>query len=152
MVKHYLYRALTFLNKYSLFGLLTLLRLKISGRTVLLSGSCLRCGTCCKKINLEASGNWVRSEEVFLKISKDYPEYSRLKISGRDSQGFLVFSCTWCTPEGICRDYENRLTICRNFPDVSLVFCGGGLPSGCGYRFQEGIPFDKVLAQELRKK
>lgn len=151
MLKKYLYSALAYLNNCSLAGLFKLASLKLRGKTVVLSGSCRGCGTCCRKINLEVSGGWVRSAEAFSQVLRDYPEFGRFEIVGRDPQGFLQFSCTWCTVEGVCRDYENRLAICRNFPDTSLVFCGGSLPQGCGYRFSEGVPFARVLDREIKK-
>lgn len=151
MIKHYLYSIFRCLNTLSCVGAIRFVVMHITGRKVLLSGACRNCGKCCRRINLEAAGGWVRSEEVFEGIVRDYPEYSRFSIIGPDSQGFLLFSCSWCTPEGLCRDYENRLSICRNFPDSSLVFCGGSLPEECGYRLTTGVPFAKVLEKEQRK-
>ncbi len=151
MLKNYLYPALAYLNKFSLIGLLKFVTLKLRRKTILLSGSCRGCGSCCRKINLEVLGTWVRPTEVFYQVLEDHPEFRRFEIVGRDNQGFLQFSCSWCTADGVCRDYDNRLAICRNFPDTSLAFCGGGLPSGCGYRLKAGVPFSRVLDRELRK-
>ena len=151
MLKHYLYSAFKCLNTFSLTGAIKYLLLRFTGREVLLSGTCRNCGTCCRRINLEAGGGWVRDEEVFNDIVRKYPEYARFAIIGVDRQGFLLFSCNWCTDEGLCRDYGNRLAICRNFPDASLVFCGGSLPEGCGYRLSTGVPFDKVLRKETKR-
>ena len=151
MVKNHLYHILAHLNRFSLVGLLKFVWLRIRGKTILLSGACRCCGACCQKINLEVSSGWVRSSEAYYQILEDHPEFRRFEIIGRDPQGFLQFSCTWCTEGGVCRDHDNRLTICRNFPDTSLAFCGGGLPPGCGYRFKAGLPFAKVLDREIRK-
>ena len=151
MVKNYLYCVLTYLNTCSLGGLLRSIRLKLTGKTILLSGSCRCCGACCQKINLEMSGGWVRSEAVFKKVVEDHPEFGRFEVIGKDQQGFLQFSCSWYSQEGLCRDYAGRLAICRNFPETSLLLCGGSLPKGCSYRFHEGVPFAKVLDREKRK-
>lgn len=151
MLKYYLYSVFKCLNKFSLTGALKYLLMRITGREVLLSGTCRNCGTCCRRINLEAGGGWVRDEEVFNDIVRKYPEYARFDIIGIDLQGFLLFSCSWCTDEGLCRDYGNRLAICRNFPDTSLVFCGGSLPEGCGYRLTTGVPFARVLHKEKQR-
>ncbi len=93
----------------------------------------------------------MRSSEAFEKIVKVYPEYARFEIIGKDDQGFLFFSCNWCTAEGTCMDYENRLPLCEKFPVSSLVFAGGKLPANCGYRFTEVVPFEKILRQEIKK-
>ncbi len=75
----------------------------------------------------------------------DFPEYERFVVSGKDSQGFLQFSCTWLTEKGGCQNHDNRLPLCRKFPDKSLHFCGGMLPDGCGYSISEVKPFKKYL-------
>lgn len=151
MLKNYLYSAFTWLNKFSLTGIIRYSWLRITGREILLSGTCRNCGACCRRINLEAGGGWVRTPEAFNDIVREYPEYGRFAIIGTDNQGFLLFSCSWCTQEGLCRDYGNRLAICRNFPDTSLVFCGGSLPAGCGYRLSSGVPFAKVLQKAVKR-
>ena len=110
------------------------------------------CGACCKRICLEGRNGWLRSGEDFEKIVKKYPEYARFEIIGKDQQGFLLFSCSWCTPQGTCQDYENRLPLCAKFPESSLVFAGGELPANCGYQFTKVVSFEKILRQELKKK
>lgn len=140
------------LRSFSLIGIFKYLSLKFRGKSILVTGSCRGCGTCCKSICLEGSDGWLRSRKTFEKIVKKYPEYARFEIIGKDQQGFLLFSCTWCTPQGTCRDYENRLPLCSNFPEISLIFSGGKLPVNCGYSFSEVVPFEKILSQELKRK
>ena len=139
------------LRNVSLVGFLHYLRLKLAGKNILVTGSCNGCGTCCKSISLESEGGWVRSEKKFERIVEDFPQYSRFEIIGKDKQGFLLFNCNWVTPEGICCDYDNRLPLCRAFPEKSLVFAGGKLPQNCGYNFSEVVPFEKILSRELKK-
>ena len=136
----------------SFLGYIRYLRLKVTGKTVIVTGRCNGCGTCCRSISLEHEGGWIRNEKTFDRIVKNYPEYDRFKVIGNDNQGFLLFNCSWITSEGICRDYENRLRLCEDFPETSLVFCGGQLPRNCGYCFAEVVPFDKILKKELKKK
>lgn len=139
-------------RSYSFVGMLKYLNLKFRGKSILVTGHCHGCGTCCRRISLEGKDGWVRSYEAFKAIVASYPEYSRFEILGLDEQGFLLFHCNWCTPQGNCVDYNNRLPLCRNFPESSLVFSGGSLPSSCGYSFSEVVPFDKILKKELKKK
>ena len=139
-------------SSYSFLGLIRYVRMKCMGKELLVTGSCRSCGNCCRKINLEGQGGWLRSEEDFLAVVKDYPEYERFTFTGRDQQGFLQFSCTWLTDEGFCRDHDNRLSLCMNFPDKSLHFCGGALPPGCSYSIREVRPFSKYLEEKVKER
>lgn len=94
----------------------------------------------------------MRSKEDFIRVCKAFPEYERFRMTGTDEQGFIQFSCNWLTAEKICKDYENRLAICRKFPGKSLHFCGGGLPVGCGYAIKAVTPFSQVLARQLKER
>lgn len=134
----------------SLHGLFRLLWMKFRGKDILIGGSCHGCGTCCNKINLKTGSGWARSEKQFQEVCERYPEYKRLEIVGRDEQGFLQFSCSWVTGEGLCKDYENRLEICKNFPAKSLHFCGGGLPEKCGYSIHTVTPFSTILSKQIQ--
>jgi uncharacterized protein len=140
------------LRSFSLAGICKYFSLKLRRKSILVRGSCRGCGSCCKNICLDGWSGWLRSERVFKNLVKKYPEYGRFEVIGTDSQGFILFSCTWCTPRGTCRDYDNRLPLCANFPESSLVFTGGRLPVNCGYRFTEVVPFATILRQELSKK
>lgn len=142
--KHYL--------SLSLPGLVRYLFVRMRGKSILVTGSCRGCGMCCRSISLEGREGWLRSEKAFYEIVKHHPGYRRFAITGKDSQGFLLFSCTWSTPEGTCRDYLNRLPLCSKFPESSLVFAGGRLPPTCGYRFGEVVPFKKILSAAMQKR
>lgn len=140
------------LGSFSLHGLCCFLWLRLRGKSILVTGSCHGCGRCCRAICLEGSEGWLRSEKSFQRVVKKYPEYKRFAISGRDSQGYLLFRCTWSMADGSCSDYEQRLPLCRNYPESSLIFAGGRLLPGCGYRFAEVVPFARILRRELQRK
>jgi len=140
------------LSSYSFLGLIRYLRMRFMGKELIVTGSCRCCGNCCRKINLEGGRGWLRSEEDFFDVLNEYPEYERFIIIGKDDQGFLQFSCTWLTDAGLCRDHENRLSLCTNFPDKSLHFCGGTLPPGCGFMINEVRPFSRYLADVEKEK
>jgi len=140
------------LRSFSLFGIFRYLYLKVRGKSILVTGSCRGCGSCCSSISLEGRTGWLRLEKEFAEIVADYPEYDRFEIIGKDRQGFLLFRCNWRASEGGCKDYDNRLPLCRKFPESSLVFAGGRLPARCGYRFSEVVPFGKILRRELNKR
>ena len=146
-----IFRLLRRLRPSSPAGFIRYLWLKLRGKTIMVTGSCHGCGSCCSAICLEGDKGWLRSENTFHRIVEKYPEYGRFIVIGRDTQGFLLFRCTWCTAEGTCSSYEERLPLCRRYPESSLVFAGGRLLTGCGYRFAEVVPFEKVLRRELKK-
>lgn len=146
-----IFRSLRRLRSFSPAGLCRYLWLKLRGKAVMVAGNCHSCGRCCSSISLEGNEGWLRSEESFRRIVEQYPEYDRFSIIGRDGEGILLFRCTRRTTAGTCADYEERLPLCRRYPESSLVFAGGKLHPGCGYRFAEVVPFAKVLGQELKK-
>jgi len=139
------------LSSFTLAGLVHFLSLKIRGRRISLRGACRQCGCCCRSVCLADRGGWLRLETSFRKICQKIPEYRRFEISGKDSEGHLLFTCTWCDADGHCRDYAQRLDICRNYPENSLVFAGGLLPENCGYYFVENADFAKILQKEMQR-
>ncbi len=142
---------LRWLSSSTLPGLLRRLMLRIRGKTIMVAGSCIRCGSCCLSISLEGPFGWLRSERTFKKMVIASPEYKRFVIIGRDAQGYLLFRCTCVTQDGSCGDYDKRPALCRHFPESSLPFAGGQLPPTCGYRFVEGVSFKKVLNAAVRR-
>lgn len=141
--------ALSKFRNYTLQGCIRYLHIRMTGKAVRVQGTCKLCGRCCRKISLEANGRWIRSEREFNRLVKIHPEFSRFEIIEKDSSGFLLFSCSWHLPEGICKDHENRLPICTQFPHKSLYFSDAGVPTGCGYYFTVGVPFSKMLQENL---
>lgn len=140
------------LKRYSLLGWIRHFRLLVTGKRVMVTGSCLMCGRCCQRISLESGGRWLRTEKEFATLVGSHPEFRRFTPAGCDSQGFLLFSCSWYAHhERGCRDYENRLQICRQYPDTDLYFTGGEMPADCGYTLQQVVPFAAVLSAELEK-
>lgn len=134
-----------------MLGLVRYLYLKIKGKTVIVAGKCHACGTCCKSISIEGPRGWLRSTADLSKIIHDFPEYDRFIVIGRDNQGYLLFRCTMLSAQNHCTCYENRLPICKSFPDPALVFMGGQVPDGCGYTFKTVVPFRKIFNKELKK-
>lgn len=145
------YRA-GFLTRFTLPGLIYYLKLRLQNRKIVRVGSCLQCGNCCRSICLEDSSGWLTSEKKFNKILDELPEYSRFEICGRDRAGYLLFTCSWCNEEGHCSDYDNRLTLCRKYPETSLTFAGGTIPEHCGYRLVETADFQRLLKKEIGKR
>jgi uncharacterized cysteine cluster protein YcgN (CxxCxxCC family) len=147
-VKHF-FREI---GNFSVSGFWHYLLLRLRGKTILVAGACRGCGTCCRRISLEGPDGWLRSESTYYTLLRRNPEYQRFALIGKDEQGFLLFSCTWLNEHGACRDHDNRLRLCRRFPESSLLFAGGRLPPGCGYRFVATEPFAKVLQRAKQER
>lgn len=147
----YLKRKITSLSNFTLQGLIQIVYLKMSKKDLVVRGECRLCGNCCRAINLEGPEGWIKSEKYFNKLLEKNSEFGRFSVLKRDSSGYLVFYCNKLGKDNLCTDYENRPSVCRDFPKKELSFCGGGLPTGCGYRFEEIKSFKKVLHKEMER-
>jgi uncharacterized protein len=139
------------ISTYSLQGILRYLSLRFTRKDYIVSGACHQCGGCCRQINLKTEKGWIRDEEDFQYLLTIHKKFMRFTVSGKDRQGFLLFSCSWLDEAGYCKDHENRLDICINYPAKSLMFCGGEVAKGCGYRIEKVTPFSKYLEDECQK-
>ena len=151
MAGFFFHKFFTNIRRYSLPGAIVRMVLKVTGRTVVVGGSCHGCGRCCRKINLEGRKGWLRSESDFSQVVQRFPDYNRFVVVEKDEQGFLLFSCSVLTETGLCGEYEQRPRICRKFPDPSLYFSGGRLPVGCGYHFNISRNFQPFLKRALKQ-
>jgi Fe-S-cluster containining protein len=134
-----------------LTGLVRYLNYKWFGRDIILTGQCRRCGACCRNLVLDIHGEWVRSEEDFFALKEENPDYARFRITGRGKDGLLRFTCDRLTEDGCCRDHENRLPICRNYPERDMFFMNGDLLPGCGYELHQDVPFERVLCRKMKQ-
>ncbi len=120
-------------------------------RELVRTGSCVRCGSCCRDINLRYQSRWIKDEVEFIDMKGDDQEYLRFQSSGKDHYGHLIFQCRYLLENGSCGDYQNRPDICRSYPTKSLMLSGGTLPPSCGYQISLTIPFDKRLEHAIEK-
>ncbi len=128
------------------------LKQRLTGREYILNGACRGCGQCCMSVNLKDRQGWIRSEKQFAKLCEHNPQYTRFYIIPGNGNEYLQFNCSLYDIRYGCKDYENRLEICRKYPHKSLILHGGHLVEGCGYTINSVRPFKKYLAQELKKK
>ncbi len=145
-----IYQRVFKLWDYSVRGALLYFKVKISNREVVLLGSCFQCGGCCRKINIQTNSGWITSLNQFKKLCLDHPEYSRFSPIGKESQGFISFTCNWLTDNGTCKDHPNRLAICKNYPDKEMIFHSSNTAKGCGFRVEDRVPFARVLNNKIK--
>lgn len=143
-------KIISFFTDFTLAGLIQFIFLKIRRKVLVVRGSCNCCGNCCRAINLEGPKGWIKSEQYFQELLMKNHEFSRFSVVKKDQSGHLVFECKKLGENNMCTDYDQRPDVCRLFPDKRLPFCGGGLPDGCGYRFEEMKSFKHVLDNKLK--
>ncbi len=151
----------------SLFiGLFRKARAIILRREVEIVGQCRLCGNCCRGVLLKNRDRWLRTEAQYKELCKDEPGHERFKIMDKDEYGNLCFACSWQGEDNLCKDHENRLQLCKEYPTKGLYYQGGWLGADCGFSFKAVkfrdifmrrkralIPsFDKILQQEQDKK
>ena len=108
---------------------------------------CIGCATCCKLACSEFSYDELKQKaangdkfatqfvSVFIPYETQeeakaiYPEYFELLAEKLEDDNVYFYHCPKLTDENRCSDYENRPSICRDFPDNPLSF----LPKACGY-------------------
>jgi hypothetical protein len=134
--------------KNHLKGFFSFLILKIKGQEPIRTGQCNQCGQCCRAFRVKSEGRWIQTKKDFESLIKKKPEYSRL-IPLDTSDGYLEFTCSWLTNEGICKDHENRLSICKEYPATSRFYTGNQLPDHCGYSIEAAVPFEKILKKKM---
>jgi Fe-S-cluster containining protein len=132
-------------------GLIRYLKHALLGKDIIITGSCRQCGSCCRKLSLDIKGSWLTSVSLFNELVQDSPDYKRFRIIGKDKHGFLEFACAWLQEDGKCLDYENRLRICKDFPDKKMFLMNGVVPAECAYVMQQGTPFEKILKKKMKK-
>jgi hypothetical protein len=128
---------------------LTFIVLKIRGQEPIRTGQCNQCGQCCRSFRVKSEGKWIKTPSQFQRLIQQKPEYSRLICKGK-IDGDLYFTCSWLTSDGICKDHQNRLRICKEYPSTTRFYTGNKLPNHCGYAIEAVVPFDKILKKKLK--
>ncbi|BHH82997.1 hypothetical protein [Desulforhopalus sp. 52FAK] len=134
---------------FTLVGFIRYFVMKFRKKQLLVTGSCNCCGSCCEKLSLDDGRGWIRNEAEFKAIVAKHPEYGCFTIIGYDSSGIVLFRCSHISSDGKCEIYQERFRFCKDFPDKNLLFCGGGLPLGCGYQIESVVPFNRILKETI---
>lgn len=113
-----------------------------------IEGECSRCGDCCRYMYCLDT----YTEKEFEFFSKFYPKYKRFKVIGKDDYGNLILACKLLDETNLCPDYENRLEMCRNYPNPKKIRAGGNLYKRCTYRLVPEKEFESYLSSEKKSK
>lgn len=109
-----------------------------------LEGKCCRCGDCCRYMySLDTY-----TEKEFKFFTKLYPEYKRFKVIGKDESGHLILACKLIDEYNLCPDYNNRLAMCKDYPNPDKIRAGGKLYGRCTYSLVPEKDFESYLSSE----
>lgn len=113
-----------------------------------IEGECCQCGDCCRFMySLDTY-----TEEEFNFLTNFYPKYKRFKVIGKDEYGNLILACKLIGESNLCPDYENRLEMCKDYPNPKRIRAGGRLYKRCTYRLIPEKEFDSFLSPEKHQK
>ena len=126
--------------------------LKITGRkrAYLRAGRCRMCGRCCRNIGILLDGERIKDEKDFERLKEEEPEYEIFTPNGRASDGSIIFSCKM-QKGNVCTIHKNRPEICRDYPDLYLMYSGVELLKDCGYVLVAPFDFEEILKKEMEK-
>jgi hypothetical protein len=145
----FLYIELDMEIKKRIKRFLTFIILKIKGQEPIRTGQCNQCGRCCQSFRVKSDGKWIQKRSQFQRLIEKKPDYSRLICKG-EIDGDLYFTCSWLTTDGICKDHQNRLQICKEYPSTTRFYTGNKLPEYCGYSIEAFVPFERILDKQIR--
>ena len=91
-------------------------------------GKCKQCGECCRYMYSFDT----YTEREFKIMQFLFPSYRRFYIKGKDKDGNFIFACKYVTDDGKCSVYNNRLKMCKLYPQRFISF-PAKLHEGCGY-------------------
>lgn len=126
--------------------------LRITGkkRAYLRAGRCLQCGRCCRNIAILLDGKRIKSEEDFELLKAQEPEYEIFEPHSKAEDGTLIFSCRM-QKGNKCSMHSKRPEICRDYPDLYIMYSGVELLKDCGYVLVAPYDFEEILKKEMSK-
>ena len=109
-----------------------------------IEGKCSQCGDCCRFMySLDTY-----TEDEFKFLTNFYPKYKRFKVIGKDTDGNLILACKLIDEYNLCPDYENRLEMCRDYPNPKKIRAGGKLYKRCTYKLIPEKAFEDFLSPD----
>jgi len=101
-----------------------------------LSGTCVRCGRCCRLLAVGVPP-WLGRRPRLLGLVRGYFEENYgFVYEGFREDGCLVFSCSSLGADNLCRIYRRRPRLCREYPSA----WGPDRPDlypECGFRLED---------------
>lgn len=115
-----------------------------------IGGACAHSGNCCRHLMIYDHGKAVSTKKAFEKKCKKQNTFSRFIPQYNNNGNINSFMCKCLTQENHCNDYENRPTLCHNYP-MSHFMLFDHILDGCGYKicrksYQPSIKNKRLLA------
>ena len=111
---------------------------------VLITGSCSKCGSCCKNLLLMIYDDVIIDKATFENVQKTNAFYQNFEITGTTSDDELTFRCKLLI-DNKCSIYKKRPFLCRNYPTAKMFKSGGSLHEKCTYVVKARKGFDFYL-------
>lgn len=120
---------------------------KLFSSKYIVKGKCKMCGVCCRNIVFYILDETVKTEEEFERMKKFNKVYNNFSISGRKTDGTLLFKCDSLDDNNRCKDYFFRSIYCRRYPNLGNKFLSGKYETfdGCGYNIEVNKKFKSYL-------
>jgi len=114
---------------------------------VVRTGSCKRCGTCCRTITFMLGDKYVTEIEQFEKLKSLNKKFNHFYLTGKDENGILLFACKSLSKDNLCRHYLFRSLYCRNYPKMNSKLFAEGMETldECGFYYKSSIEFKDFL-------
>jgi hypothetical protein len=114
---------------------------------LVIKGSCKKCGSCCRNISFMIGGKYLSEPEEFQNLKEFDSQYNHFFISGRDKDGFLLFTCKSINSDNLCKCYHFRSLYCRLYPKIVTKHLATHteMLEGCGYYIESNVDFKEFL-------
>ena len=139
-----------FALKFEIFIKRLWLKLTDKKRSYLRAGKCLRCGKCCRSISILLNGEKISDLKEFETLKAQEPEYEIFQPCGTSEDGIIIFRCLK-QRGNLCSIHNNRPEICRDYPDLYLMYSGAELIEGCGYVLAAPYDFEEIYKKKLKQ-
>ncbi len=124
---------------------------KLQGKRYFRTGSCTRCGSCCRNMKLLYKDRTVETLEEFGELVKSDSAFAIFTPS--QGNGLLTFTCRHIRANGSCDNYGSRPESCRRYPDAAQIeHYRGDMIEGCGYELHTVEIFEKIFSRELKSR
>ncbi|HOB51355.1 MAG TPA: YkgJ family cysteine cluster protein [Acidobacteriota bacterium] len=117
-------------------GLLTRWERRLRPPRWKLSGGCNRCGECCELLAVSITPSLARHPAAVRFVQRFHEVNYEFVYEGYEAGKGLLFGCPHLGPDRLCRIYDRRPRLCREYPSAYAAF-PPDLPSACGFRLEE---------------
>ena len=117
----------------------------------MIDGKCKKRGVCCKGLELTQFSRPIKSKMDYESLISKQPELSIFKPMYHKTGEIKYLNCSALRDNNLCRQYEERPQLCRNYP-YSFFIAQDRLLPGCGYQIKLKKVGFYITCRALRQK